>query len=86
MGRLSFLCGEEGVEPGAIIFWKGWMKGSITAALLLAVLPAAAGVFDQFADIGDMTSHLLSGGPPRDGIPAMTNPEFIDAEEATLDR
>ena len=59
------------------------MKASITAALLLAVLPAAAGVFDQFAD---MTSYLLSGGPPRDGIPAMTNPEFIDAEEATLDR
>ncbi len=61
------------------------MKASITAALLLAVLAAAA-VFDQFADIGDMTSYLLSGGPPRDGIPAMTNPEFIDAEEATLDR
>ncbi|HIG17724.1 MAG TPA: hypothetical protein EYQ31_10830 [Candidatus Handelsmanbacteria bacterium] len=61
------------------------MKASITAALLPAVLAAAA-VFDQFADIGDMTSYLLSGGPPRDGIPAMTNPEFIDAEEATLDR
>ncbi len=61
------------------------MKASITAALLLAVLAAAA-VFDQFADIGDMTSYLLSGGPPRDGIPDMTNPEFIDVEEATLDR
>ncbi|HJP31651.1 MAG: DUF3179 domain-containing (seleno)protein [Candidatus Latescibacteria bacterium] len=54
-----------------------------TAALLLAALPAAASVFDQFSDIGQMTDHLLSGGPGRDGIPAMTNPQFIPADEAT---
>jgi hypothetical protein len=60
------------------------MKRHITAMLLLlAALPASAGVFDQFSDIGQLTEHLLSGGPPRDGIPAMTNPEFVSAERAS---
>jgi hypothetical protein len=61
------------------------MKGHITITLLLlAVLPATAGVFDQFDDIGDLTDHLLSGGPPRDGIPAMTNPDPVPAEMASF--
>ena len=61
------------------------MKGHITLTLLLlAVLPASAGVFDQFDDIGDLVDHLLSGGPPRDGIPAMTNPDFVPAEMASF--
>jgi hypothetical protein len=59
------------------------MKGHIIAALLLAVLPASAGVFDQFSDIGELTEHLLSGGPGRDGIPAMTNPQFESADKVT---
>ncbi len=38
----------------------------------------------------DTTRHsippedILSGGPPKDGIPAITEPHFIDAEAATF--
>ena len=28
-------------------------------------------------------SEILSGGPPKDGIPALLEPRFIDAESAT---
>ncbi|MDA0334936.1 MAG: DUF3179 domain-containing (seleno)protein [bacterium] len=60
------------------------MKAHTTIMLLLlATIPASAGVFDQFADIGELTDHLSSGGPPRDGIPAMTNPEFVSLEVAS---
>lgn len=59
------------------------MKRLTSVLLLLACLPASAGVFDQFEDIGELTDHLLSGGPPRDGIPAMTNPEFVSADRAS---
>ena len=52
-------------------------------ALLLSALPASAGVFDQFSDIGELTEHLLSGGPGRDGIPAITNPKFVSADKVT---
>jgi hypothetical protein len=27
---------------------------------------------------------ILLGGPPRDGIPALTNPEFVSAKDATF--
>ena len=30
-------------------------------------------------------SEILSGGPPKDGIPALLNPRFIPAEEADVD-
>jgi hypothetical protein len=53
------------------------MKRSLL--LLLWALPATAGVFDQFEDLGQLREHLLSGGPPKDGIPAVTNPSFTPA-------
>jgi hypothetical protein len=36
----------------------------------------------------DFTKHaipveqIMSGGPPRDGIPALTNPKYVPADEA----
>ncbi len=48
----------------------------------LAVSQVQAGVFDQFEDIEVLIKmHMLSGGPGKDGIPAMTNPEFVDPDQ-----
>ena len=49
--------------------------------LLLAVGPGRAGVFDQFEDLGDLSDHMLSGGPGVDGIPAMTNPQIVNPNQ-----
>jgi len=46
-------------------------------ALLAWAVPAEAGGYDN---PGFLTSHLVSGGPPKDGIPALTNPNFVDPE------
>lgn len=40
-------------------------------------MSAEAGGYDN---PGFLTSHLVSGGPPKDGIPALTNPNFVDPE------
>ena len=53
----------------------------LTTALLAS--PASSGGFDQFADIGELAEHLLSGGPPRDGIPAMTDPQIVEPDQVT---
>ena len=45
----------------------------IPIAFLLAAMPAAAGEFERY-DGARLTEHLFSGGPGKDGIPAMTNP------------
>jgi hypothetical protein len=50
-------------------------------ALVLAVGPVGGGIFDDFEDIGVLTDHLLSGGPGIDGIPAVTNPQFVDLDQ-----
>ncbi len=48
--------------------------------LLLILIPFLSGF--------DMTKHsipideILAGGPPRDGIPALSNPKFVSAEKA----
>ena len=49
-------------------------------------VPATAGPFTLFDDVGELTQHLLSGGPPRDGIPSMTNPAFARASRVTYIR
>ena len=46
--------------------------------LLLAIYPAEAGRYD---DPRFLTSHLVSGGVPKDGIPALTNPTFVAPDE-----
>lgn len=43
-------------------------------ALTLVVGPVEAGRYDE---PGFLTNHLRSGGPPKDGIPALTNPTFV---------
>lgn len=40
-------------------------------------MPVEAG---RYENPGFLTAHLVSGGPPKDGIPALTNPNFVDPE------
>ena len=47
---------------------------SALLALALAVGPVGAGRYDE---PGFLLDHLVSGGPPKDGIPALTNPAFV---------
>ncbi len=55
--------------------------GVISALLLLAAThPAEAGRYD---DPRFLTSHLVSGGVPKDGIPALTNPTFASPHEVS---
>lgn len=56
------------------------MRHSYLSALLLlvAIYPAAANRYD---DPGFLTSHLVSGGVAKDGIPALTNPTFVGPDE-----
>ncbi len=52
----------------------------VIALLLTAVLvaPVWAGIYD---DPGFLSNFLVSGGPPKDGIPALTNPSFVDPDQ-----
>ncbi len=54
-----------------------WLVGVIVSTTSMSV----AGPIDHLASI-DLTAHLRGGGVPRDGIPAMTNPDFVPAAEA----
>ena len=54
---------------------------AIALTLILAAGPVRAGIFDQFPDLAELSQHLQSGGVAKDGIPAMTNPLFVDASE-----
>jgi hypothetical protein len=55
------------------------------AVLLLAVLctPVPAGAWD-FSDSSIPVDQIESGGPPRDGIPALFSPSFVPAAEANF--
>lgn len=47
-------------------------------ALTLTAGPADAGRYDE---PGFLSTHLVSGGVPKDGIPALTNPNFVAPNE-----
>ena len=48
-------------------------------ALILLALPLHADIYDR---LSELPHHLRSGGVPRDGIPAMTNPQVVAPQEA----
>lgn len=57
----------------------------ISGLLLLGAVTAAGQSLNGF-DLSDSdvpVSEILSGGPPRDGIPAIDRPDFIVANQAT---
>ena len=62
----------------------------LTAVVLLggtvASPPAGARTLNGF-DLSDASvpaDDVFRGGPPRDGIPALTNPHYVKAAEATF--
>ena len=52
---------------------------SILLALVFFAVPLDADIYDR---LSELPRHLRSGGVPRDGIPAMTNPEAVTPQEA----
>jgi hypothetical protein len=56
------------------------MKYLITAIVLFLV-PVSAWGWD-FSKHSIPVEEIMSGGPPRDGIPALTNPKYVPQEEA----
>ena len=52
----------------------------LTAILLMLPLPALAQW--DFSKHSIPVDEIQSGGPPRDGIPALTNPEYVPANKA----
>ena len=64
-------------------FWKGFLGGTILLVCLL-------GFVGRSSDDFDLSRHnipldqIVSGGPGKDGIPAILKPVFIPASEATF--
>ena len=57
----------------------------VLMALTLIAAPASAGVVKNGFELeGGLINpdEILQGGPPRDGIPALTKPHFVAADEA----
>jgi hypothetical protein len=52
--------------------------------LLIVSLPLLAAAEWDFSKKSIPLDEIMSGGPPRDGIPALTTPKFISAAEATM--
>lgn len=56
------------------------MKKFVIVSLLMGALPALTG-FNLEKSIVPK-DEILSGGPPKDGIPALLKPKFIRPDEA----
>ena len=63
---------------------KNKVSGLFLATLLLPALPAAAVEKNGFEldDAAVAPDKIMQGGPPRDGIPALSSPEMLAADEA----
>ena len=57
---------------------------ALLLALLMAALPLLATADWDFSKKSISVDEIMSGGPPRDGIPALTKPKFVAASEATM--
>jgi Protein of unknown function (DUF3179) len=52
--------------------------------LLMVALPLLATADWDFSKKSIQLDDIISGGPPRDGIPALTTPRFIPAAQAEM--
>ncbi len=59
---------------------------ALLLTLLIALLPLLTAASWDFNKRSISRDEIMSGGPPRDGIPALTMPEFVDASEASFMR
>ena len=53
-------------------------------ALLIVALPLLVAADWDYSKKSIGLDEIISGGPPRDGIPALTMPKFIPAAKATM--
>jgi hypothetical protein len=51
--------------------------------ITIEILEEKKGETDMYVEF--IKNNLLSGGPPKDGIPAIDEPQYISAERATID-
>ncbi|SRR6266545_1267500 len=58
------------------------MKNLLFFAILAIAWPLPAFADWDFSKHSIPLNEIISGGPPRDGIPALTNPKFVPAEKA----
>ena len=56
------------------------MRYTIALLVLATAIPATAGNYDSPESL---TSYLVSGGPPTEGIPALTNPNFVNPNQVS---
>ncbi len=59
---------------------------ALLLTLLIVCLPLLAVASWDFSKATIEVGEIMSGGPPRDGIPALTSPKFVAATEATFMR
>ncbi len=59
-------------------------RNALLLILLMVALPWLASADWDFSRAAIKVDEIMSGGPPRDGIPALTSPKFIAAKEATM--
>ena len=62
------------------MYWKTFH--ALLLAALLAGLPLAASAQWDLSKSRIDVDDIRAGGPPKDGIPALTEPKFIPAAEA----
>ena len=69
-----------------------WLKQNRTPVVLILSLGVLVAFYNVIAgskngfDLSNAiipVDEILAGGPPRDGIPALTNPELMSASEAS---
>jgi hypothetical protein len=63
-------------------------KYAVACMIMALILPSTArsGQWQEFSGVADISSlatlnHVFSGGTTLDGIPSLTNPEFVDPDE-----
>lgn len=59
---------------------------ALLLALLLVALPLIGSADWDYRKKSIQLDEIMSGGPPRDGIPALTTPKFVAAAAATFMR
>lgn len=57
---------------------------ALLLTLLMVSLPLLAAAEWDFSKKSIPLDEIMSGGPPRDGIPALTSPQFIPATAANM--
>ncbi len=76
MSRRRFL--KIAVGGGVVAAGGFLLLGSLRNAGNISLTSTTCGEFD----IDCIASHLVSGGPPKDGIPAINSPVFVPASQA----